>query len=138
MPYTCKRQCIILQKGLCVMQVRGDQKEVIHQPHQPATKRGKNKIYKSAVSWCRSVTTTYIIFSVPFLFNYVFEQDVLHMTIAEAAEQTGNHRPLRNPSTLSVCSEKQNCLSIYTGCFFQNIHGSEAHFNVCDTYFFPN
>lgn len=34
---------VILQKGLCVMQVRGDQKEVIHQSHQRATEWGKNK-----------------------------------------------------------------------------------------------
>lgn len=46
------------------------------------------------------------MFSVPFLVNDVFEQDVLHMSIAETAEHTGHSRPLRNPLALSVCSEK--------------------------------
>lgn len=32
---------VILQKCLCVMQVRSDQKEVIHHSHQRATKGGK-------------------------------------------------------------------------------------------------
>lgn len=72
----------------------------------------------SAGFWCNCVTTTTelgekTVFSVPFLFNDVFEQDVLHVTIAETAEHTGHSRPLRNPSALSVCSEKGKIVCNY-------------------------
>lgn len=46
------------------------------------------------------------VLSVPFLVNDVFEQHVLHMSIAETTEQTGHSTTLRNPLALSVCSEK--------------------------------
>ena len=44
--------------------------------------------------------------AVPFVFNNVFEQDVLHVTIAETAEQTGHNRSLRNPSALTIRSAR--------------------------------
>lgn len=43
--------------------------------------------------------------AVPSLFHNVFEQDVLHVTVAEAAEQAGHDRSLRNPSALTVRSD---------------------------------
>lgn len=72
---------------------------------------GKNKLDNSALGWCNDVTAITELgerprFSLPFLVNDVFEQDVLHMAIAETAEHTGHSRPLRNPLALSVCSEK--------------------------------
>lgn len=45
--------------------------------------------------------------AVPFVFSNVFEQDILHVTVAETAEQTGHNRSLRNPSTLTICSATQ-------------------------------
>ena len=38
----------------------------------------------------------------PFVSNDVFEQDILHVAVAKAAEQTGHHRSLRNPLALTV------------------------------------
>lgn len=45
--------------------------------------------------------------AVPFLSSNVFEQDVLHVAVAETAEQTGHNRTLRNPTALTVCPETQ-------------------------------
>lgn len=42
--------------------------------------------------------------AVPILFRDAFEQDVLHVTVTETAEQTGHDGPLRNPPALTVCS----------------------------------
>lgn len=48
-----------------------------------------------------------MVSAVPFLFSDGFEQGVLHVTVAEAAEQTGHDRALRNPLALTVGSETQ-------------------------------
>lgn len=42
------------------------------------------------------------VLAVPFVVSDVFEEDFFHVTIAEAAEQTGYNRSLRNPSALMV------------------------------------
>lgn len=62
------------------------------------------------------------VFSVPFLVNDVFEQDVLHMSIAETTEHTGHSRPLRNPLTLSVCSKKHTKLTTKIFCCNALVH----------------
>lgn len=42
--------------------------------------------------------------AIPFLFSDAFEEDILHVTVAEAAEQTGHNGALRNPLALAVRS----------------------------------
>lgn len=42
--------------------------------------------------------------AVPFLFSDAFEEDILHVTVAETAEQTGHDGALRNPPALAVRS----------------------------------
>lgn len=60
--------CVILEKGLCFVQVWGDQKEVVHQSHQTSTRHTERKITftvnrkglqsrKSAICCCRCVVT---------------------------------------------------------------------------------
>lgn len=68
---------VILQKGVCVLQVRGDQKEVIHQSHQRATKKGINKWARVPPAVAHVLLQPQRLLgeqlSVPFLFNYVLE-----------------------------------------------------------------
>lgn len=53
--------------------------------------------------------------AVPFLFSDAFEEDILHVTIAETAEQTGHDGALRNPLALAVRSGNvtANSQSVY-------------------------
>lgn len=45
--------------------------------------------------------------AVPSLSSNVFEQDVLHVAVAETAQQTGHNRPLRNSTALTIRPETQ-------------------------------
>lgn len=102
----------ILQKALRIIQVRCDQKEVVHQSHQTSAERQRQNWDRrerspsaaADVLLHQNRSEIHCPCHVPSLFCEVFEHHVLHVAIAETAEQTRHNRALRNSSTLPVCS----------------------------------
>lgn len=90
------------------MQVRADQEEVVHQPYQ--TTAGKSDVEEPHVILLPPAAAYALLHlrpvAVPALFSDALQEGVLHVAVAETAEQTGHDGALGNPPALPVKSAK--------------------------------